>query len=522
MKVNSRYKSIKISEALFSFVENNIAMYIVILVLGINLLLQISIRYSNRSESIRDDAVDEVVSSQIASNTGIVSEEYNIPNIAEDKNELRLYSYGGRTIKSITVEKGGTLAGALRAMDVDNPSAHLIAIAVSKVYRLHKIRPGHSIILSVTDVPDYLVIDGVEFSLTKRGKGFLAKKIQSSYSNPERFMPVFVKPKITKRNVPNRLRSDRKVSNIKRSNANNVSRINADEVFYMSVEKANDIIPNIVKKKASGDTIERALLSLNIGDNAGQEIEKLYKAVKERFPKYFSTKDNRYSIAVQYLPNIEKRQQRSIFSVRSVSHVLPEGKLLKVTFIANNKKIDVYAYGKSNSKYYFENGERVITGSSGKIMRPLENIARISSGYGMRMHPIYKRRRMHNGIDYVADRGTNVISAGDGVISVINFEPKGFGKYIKIKHKGKIETLYAHLLSSENTLYVGKRVKAGDIIGKVGKSGAATGYHLHFEVHQNKKRVNPVKFINGVNIVPKLSKEAFAAFNHNINVLKIR
>jgi beta-lactamase regulating signal transducer with metallopeptidase domain len=121
-------------------------------------------------------------------------------------------------------------------------------------------------------------------------------------------------------------------------------------------------------------------------------------------------------------------------------------------------------------------------------------IVKMSSGYGMRMHPITKQKKMHKGVDFVAKKGTPVIATADGRIIKKTFEQegKGYGRYLAIQHDNVYVSVYTQL--SGFNAEVGDVVKKGDVIGYVGSSGISTGAHLHYEVHKNGERVNPVDY----------------------------
>lgn len=128
--------------------------------------------------------------------------------------------------------------------------------------------------------------------------------------------------------------------------------------------------------------------------------------------------------------------------------------------------------------------------TGGTMKWPLPGYTRVGSGFGMRMHPILKYKRMHNGIDIGAPKGTNIVAANDGTVILAGWGD-GYGNRIVIDHGGKISTLYAHC--DKLLVKVGKAVKAGDIIAKVGSTGLSTGPHLHFEVRKNGEPVDPLK-----------------------------
>ncbi len=126
-------------------------------------------------------------------------------------------------------------------------------------------------------------------------------------------------------------------------------------------------------------------------------------------------------------------------------------------------------------------------------IQPINNrdLTRIASGFGMRMHPIYKILKMHKGIDFTAPVGTEIYATGDGVIEKVGWTG-GYGKTILINHGYGYKTRYAHC--SKFKCKKGQKVKRGDHIGYVGDTGQSTGPHLHYEVFKNKKQINPVNF----------------------------
>ncbi len=138
--------------------------------------------------------------------------------------------------------------------------------------------------------------------------------------------------------------------------------------------------------------------------------------------------------------------------------------------------------------FYDENGA---SSPQTLLKRPLGR-GRISSNFGMRLHPILGYRIQHNGIDFPAKTGTPIPAAADGVIRRIG-RNGGYGKYIQIKHNDKYSTAYGHMDAFYPDLRVGSYVKKGETIGYVGNTGRSTGPHLHYEVLQNKKPVNPLK-----------------------------
>jgi murein DD-endopeptidase MepM/ murein hydrolase activator NlpD len=117
----------------------------------------------------------------------------------------------------------------------------------------------------------------------------------------------------------------------------------------------------------------------------------------------------------------------------------------------------------------------------------------ISSYYSRnRYHPILKRWRPHHGLDYVAPIGTPIASIGDGRV-VFKGWKGGYGNLVEIRHNNNFRSRYGHLSRFAKNIYVGKRVKSGDLIGYLGSTGLSTGPHLHFELHKGGVPVNPLR-----------------------------
>ena len=130
-------------------------------------------------------------------------------------------------------------------------------------------------------------------------------------------------------------------------------------------------------------------------------------------------------------------------------------------------------------------------------IQPISNrdLTRIASGFGLRMHPIYKILKMHKGMDFTAPVGTEIYATGDGVVEKVGWTG-GYGKTIMINHGYGYKTRYAHC--SKFKCKRGQKVKRGDLIGFVGNTGQSTGPHLHYEVFKNKKQIIPVIFFFNV------------------------
>ncbi|GIU66353.1 hypothetical protein PsB1_0507 [Candidatus Phycosocius spiralis] len=127
------------------------------------------------------------------------------------------------------------------------------------------------------------------------------------------------------------------------------------------------------------------------------------------------------------------------------------------------------------------------------LMRTPINGARLTSGYGNRIHPVLGYNKMHEGIDFGAPIGTPILAAGDGIVTRAS-AMGGYGNVVDIDHDGTWSTRYGHASRFAPGLQPGDRVKQGDIIAYVGNTGRSTGPHLHYEIRRNGQAINPLSF----------------------------
>ncbi|MEQ9115304.1 MAG: peptidoglycan DD-metalloendopeptidase family protein [Rickettsiales bacterium] len=173
----------------------------------------------------------------------------------------------------------------------------------------------------------------------------------------------------------------------------------------------------------------------------------------------------------------------------------------------------LYKFPDGSEEFFNKN----FTSARKSLIKTPVQATRISSGYGMRKHPVLGFSKMHTGIDFAAPRGTPVYAAGSGKIIRIGWNG-GYGKYIKIKHNNKISTAYAHLSSYAKGVRRGQTVTQGQVIGRVGSTGRATGAHLHYEVLINNKHVNPLKVkVGSVRTLSGQDKQNLLNLQHEIS-----
>ena len=166
------------------------------------------------------------------------------------------------------------------------------------------------------------------------------------------------------------------------------------------------------------------------------------------------------------------------------------GHVLAVSFDALRGNVQMYRYVKENGHagYYDENGNGAIK----SLKRTPINNAKITSKFsGGRKHPVLGYTRAHKGVDFRAPTGTPIPAAGAGRVIARSFN-RGHGNFVKIRHNGTFETLYAHLSKFAKGVNVGTTVRQGQIIGYSGSTGLSTGPHLHYEIIKNGVHVNPM------------------------------
>ncbi|WP_291066435.1 M23 family metallopeptidase [Hydrogenophaga sp.] len=166
---------------------------------------------------------------------------------------------------------------------------------------------------------------------------------------------------------------------------------------------------------------------------------------------------------------------------------LGSGRLLSAEFINNKKSYAKVWFGEPGTPgaYFGFDGQMA---QQRFLASPLQ-FTRVSSGFGMRFHPVHGVRRAHLGVDFAAPTGTPVRTVSDGVVQFVGFQ-RGFGNVVFVQHEDDIVTVYAHL--SRMDVRRGQRLSRGENLGAVGCTGTCTGPHLHFEIHENGVPLDPL------------------------------
>lgn len=199
-----------------------------------------------------------------------------------------------------------------------------------------------------------------------------------------------------------------------------------------------------------------------------------------------------FSFDVDFQRDIQDGDAFEVFYERmenEAGQFVKSGKILFASLTLSGKTIPVYYFERDGEGQYFTpNGEAI---RKSLLRTPIDG-ARITSGFGMRMHPVLGFSKMHKGIDFGAPTGTPIFAAGSGTI--VEMGRKGsYGNYVRIRHSGEYQTAYAHMSKFAKGFKKGAKVKQGDVIGYVGATGRVTGPHLHYEILMAGKQVNPGK-----------------------------
>ncbi len=219
--------------------------------------------------------------------------------------------------------------------------------------------------------------------------------------------------------------------------------------------------------------VEAVLRDIQERDNT------IYRVIFETEPIPSSVREAGYGGADRY------RELRDLYNADQVTEVTKRmDKLSKQLYVQSKSFDEVWQLAKNKSTML----------ASIPAIQPVANkdLKRMASGYGMRIHPIYKTAKMHTGMDFTAPVGTEIYATGNGIVGRVEFNGRGYGNNVVISHGFGYQTLYGHM--SRMTVRPGQRVNRGDLIGYVGNTGTSTGPHLHYEVLRGGRPVNPVNF----------------------------
>lgn len=223
-------------------------------------------------------------------------------------------------------------------------------------------------------------------------------------------------------------------------------------------------------------------------------LPSVYRAIWETARKHDIDDETTKRIVAMFAYDIDLTRRIAAGDSIEVLQTAPnaEGRqdLLYVALKLGSTTRQLYRYRSNDGTVDFydpagETGKRFLT------RRPLQGGGRMSSRFGYRVHPIFKKRILHSGVDLAAPRGTPIYAAGDGVVECAQWV-SGYGRYVEVRHVNGYETGYGHMNQIADGMKPGVRVRQGQVIGYVGSTGNSTGNHLHFEIKVNGHFVDPL------------------------------
>ena len=236
-------------------------------------------------------------------------------------------------------------------------------------------------------------------------------------------------------------------------------------------------------------------------DNLLQEVDKLQKQLANM--EYRD--DNIYRVVLGAEPIDKSIREAGVGGIDRYEdvrekNIIHEDIIVKLSESVDNLRRKIYVESKSQDEVVdlAESKEKLFAAIP--AIQPVANkqLIALASGYGLRIHPIYKVKKMHMGIDFAAAIGTPIYATADGLIDKVDISFSGYGKVIEIDHGFGYRTRYAHMHGF--AVKQGQKVKRGDLIGYVGNTGLSTAPHLHYEVFVNGIHANPVHyFFNDLN-----------------------
>lgn len=209
--------------------------------------------------------------------------------------------------------------------------------------------------------------------------------------------------------------------------------------------------------------------------------------------------DNIYRVVLGAEPIDKSVRDAGVGGVDRYADIKEKNVLQKEVIIALHEKVDqlrrkLYIESKSQDEVASLAENKVKQLAAVPAIQPVSNkqLIALASGFGFRVHPIYKVKKLHTGIDFAASIGTPIYATADGKVLEVSVRFSGYGKMVEIDHGFGYHTRYAHMHGF--AVRQGQQVKRGDLIGYVGNTGLSTAPHLHYEVLLNGSHINPVHY----------------------------
>ena len=317
----------------------------------------------------------------------------------------------------------------------------------------------------------------------------------------------------------------------------NLNKLNTKQSLKFSLDKTNDKIIEFtfkisntekiyLKRNFESNQFNHETLTIKLDKKIVYKenviLQSLYgAATREDIPANIVIEFARiYGFQVDFQRDIRKKDNFQIMYeifLDENKKIADTGEILFANLILSGQDNSLYYFDKEDSEgHYDKNGKSV----QKALMKTPINGARLSSSFGMRMHPIDGFNKMHRGTDFAAPKGTPIMASGNGIIEKASWCGGG-GNCVKIRHNSTYQTVYAHMSKFARGIKKGVRVKQGQTIGYVGSTGKSTGPHLHYEVIINGKKVNSQKLkLPSGKILKGKNRKLFETEKIKLDVLK--
>ncbi|HMR92627.1 MAG TPA: M23 family metallopeptidase [Chitinophagaceae bacterium] len=261
--------------------------------------------------------------------------------------------------------------------------------------------------------------------------------------------------------------------------------------------------------------VTAALISFVAFRFVGSPNEKLLRLQHEKLKDRYADLSEQVKLLDQQMKELEKRDNnvyRSIFEADPIpdsarAKILEEQQEIATVLSMDNSelysslaqtlqelssRITVQNASYKEIDGLIKNKEQLLAHTP--AIQPVSNkdLSRIASGFGYRIDPVYKTVKMHAGIDFTAPQGTPIYASANGTVKLAGNTGNGYGNHVIINHGYGYETLYGHMVKVK--VRPGEKVARGEVVGWVGSTGKSTGPHLHYEVHKNGNKLDPVYF----------------------------
>ena len=327
------------------------------------------------------------------------------------------------------------------------------------------------------------------------------KKIKHKIKTGETFDKILDKYSIDKKEILKIKNSLQKKTNL--------NKLNTKQIIYFNLDKTNNKIEEfifqisntkkiILKRNIENDNFTNKIQSIQLEKKVVYKeniiIQSLYKAASEENipPNTIIEFARIYGFQVDFQRDLRKKDKFQILYeiyLNENNIIVETGEILFANLELSGQNNSLYYFDKQGSEGHYDKYGKSVKKA---LMKTPINGARLSSAFGMRMHPIDGYNKMHRGTDFAAPTGTPIMASGDGVIKKAGWCGGG-GNCVVIKHNSTYQTVYAHMSKFARGIKKGVRIKQGQTIGYVGSTGKSTGPHLHYEVIVNGKKVNSQK-----------------------------